>query len=99
MDFSLARSGREPVTEGVRIFPGAQVVGPAYIGPGRIVGNESLVRGSMIGENTEVGYGCEVARSWVGSNGHLHHSYVGGSVVDDHAGLAFGTVTANWPSY
>jgi bifunctional UDP-N-acetylglucosamine pyrophosphorylase/glucosamine-1-phosphate N-acetyltransferase len=99
MDFYLARAGDEPVMEGVRIFPGAQVVGPAYIGPGSIVGNESLIRGSMIGENTEVGYGCEVARSWVGSNVHLHHSYVGDSVVDDHAGLAFGTVTANWPFY
>ncbi|MHB8577424.1 MAG: sugar phosphate nucleotidyltransferase [Dehalococcoidia bacterium] len=99
MDFYLARAPREPAIEGVRIFPGAQVVGPAYIGPGSIVGNESLVRGSMIGANTEVGYGCEVARSWVGSDVHLHHAYVGDTVVDNGAGLAFGTVTANWPFY
>jgi bifunctional UDP-N-acetylglucosamine pyrophosphorylase/glucosamine-1-phosphate N-acetyltransferase len=99
MDFYLARSGDEVVAEGVRVFDGAKIVGPSYIGPGSIVGNGSLVRASMIGENTEVGYGCEVARSWVGSNVHLHHAYVGDSVVDDHAGLAFGTVTANWPFY
>jgi len=99
MDFYLARAGTEPSIEGVRILPGAHVVGPCYIGPGTVVGDGCLVRGSMIGENTEVGYGCEVARSWVGSNVHLHHSYVGDTVVDDHAGLAFGTVTANWPFY
>jgi len=102
MDFyldRLARSGRDTVAEGVRIFAGGQIAGPCYVGPGSVIGNGSLVRGSMIGENTEVGYGCEVARSWVGSNVNLHHAYVGDSVVDDHAGLAFGTVTANWPFY
>lgn len=99
MEFYLERSAREPVIEGVRIFPGAHVVGPCYIGPGSIVGNESLVRGSMIGENTEIGYGCEIARSWVGSNVHLHHAYMGDSVVDDHTGVGFGTVTGNWPFY
>jgi bifunctional UDP-N-acetylglucosamine pyrophosphorylase/glucosamine-1-phosphate N-acetyltransferase len=99
MDFYLASGEQQPIVTDVRIFDGARVVGPCYIGPGSIVGNGSLVRASMVGENTEIGYGCEIARSWVGSNAHLHHAYVGDSVVDDHAGLAFGTVTANWPFY
>ncbi len=99
MDFYLARAGSEPLLQDVRIYPGATVAGPCYIGPGSVIGNGSLVRGSMVGENTEIGYGCEVARSWVGSNVHLHHTYVGDSVIDDHAGLGFGTVTANWPFY
>src|SRR5207302_10428852 len=98
-EFYLERGPREPVLDGVRIMPGAHVVGPCYIGPGSLVGNESLVRGSMVGENTEIGYGCELARSWVGSNVHLHHAYLGDSVVDDYAGLAFGTLPANWPFY
>jgi len=99
MEFYLERAAKVPVIEAVRIFPGAQVAGPCYIGPGSVVGNESLVRGSMIGENTEIGYGCEVARSYVGNNVHLHHAYVGDSVIDDHVGVGFGTVTANWPFY
>ncbi len=99
MDFYLARSGDEPVLQDVRIFPGASIVGPAYIGPGSVVGNGCLVRCSMIGKNTEIGYGCEVARSWIGSNVHLHHTYAGDSVIDDGAGLGFGTVTANAPFY
>lgn len=99
MDFYLKRAGNEPLAEGVRIFPGAKIVGPAYVGPGCIIGNNSLVRESMIGANTEVGYGCEVARAWVGSNVHLHHTYLGDSVVDDHVSMGFGTVTGNFPFY
>jgi len=94
-----ARAGRPVQSEGARIFPGAQIVGPAWIGPGSIVGTGSLVRGSMIGANVEIGYGCEVARSWVGDNVHLHHTYLGDSVVDEGASLAFGTVTGNQPFY
>jgi NDP-sugar pyrophosphorylase family protein len=94
-----ARAGRAVQSEGARIFPGAQIVGPAWIGPGSIVGTGSLVRGSMIGANVEIGYGCEVARSWVGDNVHLHHTYLGDSVVDEGASLAFGTVTGNQPFY
>jgi NDP-sugar pyrophosphorylase family protein len=102
MDFYLEReaaAGRAVQQEGVRVFPGGYVAGPCWIGPGSIVGNGSLVRGSMVGENVEVGYGCEVARSWVGNDVHLHHSYLGDSVVDDDASLAFGTVTGNQPFY
>ena len=102
MDFYLereARAGREVQTEGVRVFPGGYVAGPAWIGPGSIVGNGSLVRGSMLGENVEVGYGCEIARSWIGDDVHLHHSYVGDSVIDAGVSLAFGTVTGNQPFY
>lgn len=94
-----ARAGRAVQSEGVRIFPGAQVVGPCWIGPGSVVGNNSLVRGSMVGEGTEIGYGCEVARSWLGDGVHLHHTYLGDSVVDEGASLAFGTVTGNQPFY
>lgn len=102
MDFYLereARAGRAVQSEGVRVFPGGQIVGPCWIGPGSVVGNNSLVRGSMLGANVEVGYGCEVARSWLGDGVGLHHSYLGDSVVDDGASLAFGTVTGNNPFY
>jgi bifunctional UDP-N-acetylglucosamine pyrophosphorylase/glucosamine-1-phosphate N-acetyltransferase len=85
--------------EGARILPGARVVGPAYIGAGSLIGTGSLVRGSIIGRNCEVGYGCEVARSFVGDHCTLHHSYVGDSVLEGRVGMAFGTVTGNWPFY
>jgi UDP-N-acetylglucosamine diphosphorylase / glucose-1-phosphate thymidylyltransferase / UDP-N-acetylgalactosamine diphosphorylase / glucosamine-1-phosphate N-acetyltransferase / galactosamine-1-phosphate N-acetyltransferase len=92
-------SGPVVIEEGVRIFPGARVVGPAWIGAGTVIGNNSLVRGSMIGRGVEIGYGCEIARSHVGDGCTFHHNYVGDSVIGSNVGLGFGTVTGNWPFY
>lgn len=100
MAFYLRQTGNEGVVApDVRLFPGAKIVGPAYIGPGCVIGNNSLVRESMIGAGTEIGYGCEVARSWVGDHNHLHHTYLGDSVVDEGGNFGFGTVTGNFPFY
>ncbi len=81
--------------QGVRLFPGAQVVGPAYIGEGAIIGTNSLVRGSMIGPRSVVGFSSEVARSYVGADCWLHTNYVGDSVLADDVSLGSGTVTGN----
>lgn len=92
-------SGPVVLEEGVRLLPGARVVGPAWIGAGTLIGTGALVRGSVIGREVEIGYGCEVARSYVGDGCTLHHAYVGDSVLDRGVGLGFGTVTGNWPFY
>lgn len=92
-------SGPVVLEEGVRIFPGARVVGPAWIGAGTVIGNNSLVRGSVVGRGVEIGYGCEIARSYIGDGCTFHHNYVGDSVIDRNVGLGFGTVTGNWPFY
>ncbi len=83
----------------VRVFPGGLVAGPAYVGPGAVIGNGTLVRGSMIGRETTVGFSCEVARSYIGAHCLLHHDYVGDSVLSDGVGLGWGAVTGNWPFY
>jgi bifunctional UDP-N-acetylglucosamine pyrophosphorylase/glucosamine-1-phosphate N-acetyltransferase len=92
-------SGPVVLEEGVRIFPGARVVGPAWIGAGTTIGTNSLVRGAMIGRGVEIGYGCEIARSYVGDSCTFHHNYVGDSVIGPNTSLGFGTVTGNWPFY
>lgn len=92
-------SGAVYIEEGVRIFPGARIVGPAWIGAGSIIGNNSLVRGSILGRHVEVGYGSEVARSLLGDRVTLHHNYIGDTVIGDNVGVGFGTVTGNWPFY
>lgn len=92
-------SGNVVLESGVRIMPGAHVVGPAYIGANTLVGNGSLVRGAIVGRDCEIGYGCEVARSYVGDHCTLHHNYVGDSVLEERIGMGFGTVTGNWPFY
>jgi NDP-sugar pyrophosphorylase family protein len=92
-------SGTVVLEEGVRILPGAHVVGPAYIGAGSLIGTGALVRGAMVGRNCDVGFGCEVARSYLGDRCILHHNYVGDSVLEGEIGMGFGTVTGNWPFY
>ncbi|HUS52318.1 MAG TPA: sugar phosphate nucleotidyltransferase [Candidatus Bathyarchaeia archaeon] len=81
--------------EGVKILEGAKVRGPAYIGAGTIIGNQALVRESIIGKNCVVGYGTEIARSYVGDNCWFHTNYVGDSVLEENVSLGAGTVLAN----
>lgn len=87
--------GRVIIEEGVRLFPGAAVFGPAYIGAGTILGNHALVRGSMVGARCIIGYSTEVARSWLGDDVWFHTNYVGDSVIDSNVSFGSGTVTGN----
>ncbi len=73
----------------------AVIKGPAYIGKNVIVGNHTLVRQSMIEEGTTVGFGSEVARSYVGPGCNLHHTFVGDSILESKVNMSWGTVTAN----
>ncbi len=80
----------------VRVFPGAHIVGPALVGPGCVIGHNSLVRGSILGAGSVVGYGCEVARSFLAGRVELHHNYVGDSVLDHDTAMGYGATTANY---
>jgi glucose-1-phosphate thymidylyltransferase len=73
----------------------AVIKGPSYIGRNVIVGNHSLIRQSMIEEGSTIGFGSEVARSYVGPGCNLHHTFVGDSVLESKVNLSWGTVTAN----
>ncbi len=83
------------IEKGVRIMEYAKISGPAYIGRGAIIGNHTLVRESMIGENTVVGFGSEITRSYIGANCWFHSNYIGDSVVSDNVGVGAGAVFAN----
>ena len=80
----------------VRILAGAHVVAPALIGHGTLIGQNTLVRGSIIGPRCVVGFGSEVARSYLGEGVELHHNYAGDSVLDAGSSMGFGAVTANY---
>jgi bifunctional UDP-N-acetylglucosamine pyrophosphorylase/glucosamine-1-phosphate N-acetyltransferase len=83
------------IASGAKIFPGAAVVGPAYIGRNTILGNGALVRNSMVLDNCEVGYTTEVARSYVGSGCAMHACRVLDSVFADNVNFSAGCTTAN----
>lgn len=79
-----------PVIIGPRakVFDLAVIQGPAYIGEDVIIGNHALVRQSCIENNTVVGYGSEIVRSYLGPECDLHHVYLGDSVLE--RGIHFG---------
>jgi UDP-N-acetylglucosamine diphosphorylase / glucose-1-phosphate thymidylyltransferase / UDP-N-acetylgalactosamine diphosphorylase / glucosamine-1-phosphate N-acetyltransferase / galactosamine-1-phosphate N-acetyltransferase len=87
--------GNVYVGANARVFPGASIVGPAFIGPNTIVGNNALVRSSMILDNCEVGYTTEVARSYVSEHCSMHACRVLDSVFSANVNFSAGCTTAN----
>ncbi|MFO0704018.1 MAG: sugar phosphate nucleotidyltransferase [Patescibacteria group bacterium] len=83
------------IDEGARIEPGAIIKSGSYIGRNVIIGNNALVRQSFVEEGSVIGYGSEIARSYVGPKCQVHHSFVGDSVLEGGNNMSWGTVTAN----
>ncbi len=83
------------IGKGAKVFPGAAVVGPAYIGAGTIVGNNALVRHSMVLDHCNVGFTTEVARSYVASGCQMHACRVLDSVFAPDVNFSAGCTTAN----
>ena len=88
-------SGNVVIEPGARLFAGAAVVGPAYVGRDTIVGNNALVRHACLEARCVVGFGSEVARSYVGPGCWFHTNYIGDSVIGPGSSFGAGTVTAN----
>ncbi len=93
---SAVVEGNVILEEGVRIMPHATVQGPCYIGKGTIIGNNSLVRESIIGEQCVIGFGSEIARSNLHSNVWTHSTYLGDSVIGKNIAFGAGSVSANY---
>ena len=73
-----------------------KIVGPCYIGENVIVGDHSLLRSSVVEDDTLIGSGCEVARSYLSNGVMLHRNYVGDSVLSESVTMGAGAVTANY---
>lgn len=83
------------ICSGAKVFPGAAVVGPAYIGKNTIIGNNALVRNSMVLDNCNVGFTTEVARSYVADGCQMHACRVLDSVFAENVNFSAGCTTAN----
>lgn len=83
------------LASGVRILDNAVIVGPAYIGTNTVIATNALVRGSNIGANCVIGFGTEIARSFLGHDVWTHTNYVGDSVLGNDVSFGSGTVTGN----
>lgn len=88
-------SGNVYIGAGARVFAGAGIVGPAYIGAGTIVGNNALVRSSMVLDRCNIGFTTEVARSYVADRVDMHACRVLDSVFASGVNFSAGCTTAN----
>lgn len=85
------------IRRGAKIFEGACIKGPCYIGSNSIIGNNSLIRDcSSIGDNCIVGFSSEVKHSLIGDNCWFHMNYIGDSIISDNCIFGAGTITANF---
>lgn len=83
------------IEDGVKIFDGATVNGPAYIGKDSVIATNALVRDSYIGEKCVIGFSTEIARSYLGHDVWTHSNYVGDSVIGNNVSFGAGAVTGN----
>lgn len=77
------------------IDSGAVIKGNSYIGRGVKIGNNALVRSSFVEDNAVIGFGSEIARSYIGPRCQVHHSFIGDSVLESDINMSWGVVTAN----
>lgn len=87
--------GNVIIGKNVRVFPNASIVGPAYIGEGTIVGNNALVRSSIVLKKCEVGFGTEISRSYVSNGAMMHTSRVLDSILCERVNFSAGSTCAN----
>jgi len=53
-----------------------KIIGPLYIGSGSFIGMSSLIRKSMLGINTRIGFNCEVAKTYFEGHDRIAHQNV-----------------------
>ncbi len=87
--------GKVVIEEGVRVFEGAVIKGPCYIGKNVIVGNNSMIRESELEEGCVTGFNSDITRSYIGANSWFHTNYIGDSVIEGDFGMGSGAVLAN----
>lgn len=95
IDKKATVTGAVYIGERAKILAGAVIAGPAYIGDDVIVGNHSLIRNSTVEAGSTIGFGSEVARSYIGPKCQLHHNFIGDSILEAEVNPSYGTCTAN----
>lgn len=61
------------IEDGASVDDFSKIIGPIYIGKNSKIGTSSLVRHSMMGNGTVIGFNCEIARSFFMGNTRIAH--------------------------
>ena len=84
------------IGKNTKIFKGAVINGPCYIGDNCIVGNNAIVRDYTDLENgAVVGAQSEVARCLFQEGAHVHSGFLGDSILGKDCRVGAGTITGN----
>ena len=84
------------VGKNTKIFEGAIIKGPCYIGDNCVVGNNALVRDyTNLEDGSVVGAQAEVVRCVFQKNAHVHSGFFGDSILGENCRVGAGTVTGN----
>jgi UDP-N-acetylglucosamine diphosphorylase / glucose-1-phosphate thymidylyltransferase / UDP-N-acetylgalactosamine diphosphorylase / glucosamine-1-phosphate N-acetyltransferase / galactosamine-1-phosphate N-acetyltransferase len=81
------------IEDDVTIDDFCKIKGPTYIGKGSLIGMTSLIRNCMLGNETRVGFNCEIGRSYFAGHDKIPHQNV---IVDSLIGenVWFGAYSA-----
>jgi len=90
----LTKCIKPDIDKTAKIFPGSYIIN-SYVGPNVVIGHNVLVRDSIVESDTVVGYGTEIARSYIGPRNNFHANYVGDSVIEADCNLGSGATLAN----
>jgi acetyltransferase-like isoleucine patch superfamily enzyme len=64
------------IEDDVYIDDFCKVIGPTYIGKGSFVGMSSLIRNCMFGNETRIGFNCEIGKSYFAGHDKISHQNV-----------------------
>jgi UDP-N-acetylglucosamine diphosphorylase / glucose-1-phosphate thymidylyltransferase / UDP-N-acetylgalactosamine diphosphorylase / glucosamine-1-phosphate N-acetyltransferase / galactosamine-1-phosphate N-acetyltransferase len=85
------------IDKGTKVFEGACIRGPCYVGENSVVGGNSLVRDySSLGKGCVVGFSTEIKHSLIGDDCWFHMNYIGDSIIGNNCLFGAGTLTANY---
>jgi bifunctional UDP-N-acetylglucosamine pyrophosphorylase/glucosamine-1-phosphate N-acetyltransferase len=88
--------GNVVIGENVKVYEGTVIKGPCYIGENSVIGNNSIVRDYCdIEADSVVGALCEMARTIVQSDVHVHSGFFGDSILDRGVRVGAGAIVTN----
>ena len=84
------------IEDDVTIDDFCKIKGPTYIGKGSFIGMSSLIRNCMIGNETHIGFNCEVGRSYLlGHDKIPHQNVIVDSLIGENVWFGAYSVTLN----
>jgi len=81
------------IEDGVTIDDFCKIKGPTYIGKDSLIGMSSLIRNCMLGNETRIGFNCEIGRSYfIGHDKIPHQNVIVDSLIGEN--VWFGAYSA-----